>query len=235
MGFNNPDVPWSELERRLSGRIRDGKSWEAPGPDYHPDVLSADHGDGGDSPAWTRKRAEYSAPPLERPVDVVPYAELHCHTNFSFLDGASHPEELAETAARLGLSAVAITDHDGFYGVVRFAEAARELDIRTVFGAELSLGLPGPQNGEPDPHGRHLLVRARGPEGYARLSRTISDAHFRGGEKGRPVYDLEEVAANLRDHALVLTGCRKGHVPAALLEHGPERAAKELDRLVALF
>ena len=53
------------------------------------------------------------------------YAELHCHSNFSFLDGASHPEELAEEAARLGLAALALTDHDGFYGVVRFAEAAR--------------------------------------------------------------------------------------------------------------
>src|SRR5215207_1911142 len=181
MGFSNPDIPWREFERRLSG-----KSWEPPGPGYHPDVLAAD-GDGGDSPAWTRKRAEYTAPPrLERPADAVPYAELHCHTNFSFLDGASHPEELAEAAARLGLSAVAITDHDGFYGVVRFAEAARELDIRTVFGAELSLGLPGPQNGEPDPLGRHLLVLARGPDGYAALSRAISQAHFSGGEKGRP-------------------------------------------------
>jgi error-prone DNA polymerase len=235
MGFNNPDVPWSELERRLSGRKHDGKSWETPGPDYHPDVLSADHGDGGDSPAWTRKRAEYSAPPLERPVDAVPYAELHCHSNFSFLDGASHPEELVETAARMGLSAVAITDHDGFYGVVRFAEAARALEMRTVFGAELSLGLPGPQNGEPDPLGRHLLLLARGPEGYARLSRTISEAHLRGGEKGRPVYDLEEAAAALRDHVVVLTGCRKGHVPAALLSAGMDAARAELDRLVALF
>ena len=55
----------------------------------------------------------------------VHYAELHCHSNFSFLDGASHPEELVEEAARLGLAALALTDHNGFYGVVRFAEAAR--------------------------------------------------------------------------------------------------------------
>ena len=47
---------------------------------------------------------------------MVAYAELHCHTNFSFLDGASHPEELAVEAARLGLAALAVTDHDGFYG-----------------------------------------------------------------------------------------------------------------------
>ena len=55
------------------------------------------------------------------------YAELHAHSNFSFLDGASHPEELAAEAVRLGLSAVALTDHNGLYGVVRFAVAARAL------------------------------------------------------------------------------------------------------------
>ena len=71
---------------------------------------------------------------------AVPYAELHCHSNFCFLDGASHPEELAEEAARLGLEALALTDHDGFYGVVRFAEAARAVGLPTVFGAELTLG-----------------------------------------------------------------------------------------------
>jgi error-prone DNA polymerase len=227
MGFNNPDVPWSRMERVLSGR---------PIP-QHPfviDPLAVDP-DGGDSPAWTRKRQEYHAPAVDRPDGTVPYAELHCHTNFSFLDGASHPEELAEQAAHLGLEAVAITDHDGFYGVVRFAEAARALEIKTIFGAELSLGLPGPQNGEPDPLGRHLLVLARGPEGYARLSRVMSEAHLRGGEKGRPVYDLEEVAAALNGHVLVLTGCRKGHVPTALLTDGVEAAARELDTLTALF
>src|SRR5512133_4278876 len=88
----------------------------------------------------------------------VAYAELHCHSNFSFLDGASHPEELVEEAARLGLEALALTDHDGFYGVVRFAEAARVVGMPTVFGAELSLDLSGPQNGVADPEGHHLLV-----------------------------------------------------------------------------
>jgi len=234
MGFNNPDVPWHELERRLSGRNPNGKSWEQPGPDYYPDVLSG-YGDGGDSPAWTRKRQHYAAEPLAPPPDAVPYAELHCHSNFSFLDGASHPEALIEQAAHLGLSAVAITDHDGFYGVVRFAEAAKVQNIRTIFGAELSLGLPGPQNGEPDPIGRHLLLLARGVDGYSRLSSVISEAHLLGGEKGRPVYDLEQVAADLQDQVVLLTGCRKGHVPAALLTEGVDAARRELDRLTALF
>ena len=163
------------------------------------------------------------------------YAELHCHTNFSFLDGASQPEELAEEATRLGLSALAVTDHDGFYGIVRFNEAARELGLPTVFGAELSLELPGPQNGEADPVGRHLLALARGPEGYAGLSTVLAEAHLRGGEKGKPVYDVDEVAEQLRDQVLVLTGCRKGQVPAALRGHGMDAAAKELDALVGRF
>ena len=71
------------------------------------------------------------------------YAELHAHSAFSFLDGASHPEELAAEAARLGLAALAVTDHDGLYGVVRFAEAARVVGLPTVFGAELHLPAPG--------------------------------------------------------------------------------------------
>ena len=59
---------------------------------------------------------------------MVPYAELHCHSYYSFLDGASSPEHLVEEAVRLGLNGLALTDHDGFYGVVRMAEAAEEYD-----------------------------------------------------------------------------------------------------------
>src|SRR5450432_3584848 len=86
-------------------------------------------------PGWSRKREHYQPialpPKSPRSTEQVPYAELHCHSTFSFLDGASEPEELAEEAAKIGLEALAITDHDGFYGVVRFGEAAGELGIRT--------------------------------------------------------------------------------------------------------
>jgi len=225
MGFNNPDVPWKELERTLSDRARTGRANRVPAG-----------ANGGDSPAWSPARSAYEPPPgLARRVSATPYAELHCHSTFSFLDGASHPEELAEEAARLGLEALAITDHDGFYGVVRFAEAARAVGVPTVFGAELSLGLTKPQNGVPDPEGTHLLVLARDPEGYARLGSTISTAQLVGAEKGKPIYEgiaWEEVHG---DHWLVLTGCRKGTVPAALERHGPAAAARELDALVATF
>ena len=67
------------------------------------------------------------------------YAELHCHTNFSFLDGASHPEDLVEKAVELGYQALAVTDHDGFYGAVRFSQAAREAGLSAVYGVEIGL------------------------------------------------------------------------------------------------
>ena len=170
---------------------------------------------------------------------VVPYAELHCHSNASFLDGGSHPEELAEEAARLRLEALAITDHDGMYGIVRFAEAARALGLPTVFGAELTLvpGRPGPEvvrTGTPDPGGEHLVVLARGAEGYGRLCRAISEAQM-AGAKGAPVGELGRLAELHGGQWVVLTGCRKGAVPRALVERGPAAAAVELDRLVRAF
>ena len=224
VGFNNPDVPWSEIERTLSDRKPGGDphGWwstggaRAPRPPAPP---TCPRGRTGATARPGRPTGPAYQPPagLDRRPSATPYAELHCHSNFSFLDGASHPEELAEEAARLGLEALAITDHDGLYGVVRFAEAARAVGVPTVFGAELSLGLTRPQNGEADPEGDHLLVLARDPEGYARLASTLSAGHLAGHEKGRPDYSGVDWAAAHGGHWVVLTGCRKGAVPQALL------------------
>ena len=93
---------------------------------------------------------------------MVPYAELHCHSSFSFLDGASGPDALVREAVRLGLEALAVTDHDGLYAAPLLAESATTHGLSTVYGAELSLGLRTPQLGVPDPEGSHLLVLARG-------------------------------------------------------------------------
>jgi error-prone DNA polymerase len=170
-----------------------------------------------------------------------PWAELHCHSSFSFLDGAATPDELVTEAARLGLEVLAITDHDGMYGVPQFAQAAARLRDRgvrlgTVFGAELSLGLSSGQDSKaPDPAGRHLLVLARDPEGYVRLCAVISAAQLAGGEKGRPVYDVEALAGAHDGHWVVLTGCRKGQVPAALATGGPDAAWRELAALTDMF
>ncbi len=163
------------------------------------------------------------------------YAELHAHSGFSFLDGSSDPEELVAEADRLGLDALALTDHHGFYGVVRFAIAARACGLPTVFGTEVTLAPAGLRTGEPDPAGAHLVVLARDPDGYARLSTVLADAHLAGGEKGKPIFTLDALARAAGGHWLVLSGCRKGSVPAALMEAGPRAASKEVGRLVAAF
>ncbi|HTU37633.1 MAG TPA: PHP domain-containing protein, partial [Acidimicrobiales bacterium] len=163
------------------------------------------------------------------------YAELHAHSGFSFLDGSSDPEELVAEADRLGLRALALTDHHGFYGVVRFAEAARACGLPTVFGSEVTLAPAGLRTGEPDPTGAHLVVLARDPAGYARLSTVLADAHLAGGEKGKPVFTLDALARAAGGHWLVLSGCRKGAVPAALMEAGPRAASHEVGRLVDAF
>jgi error-prone DNA polymerase len=253
MGWDNPPVPWRELERRLS--------WGT----------SARRAEGGEQAAEPRPRpvtrlpAGRASPASECPAGPA-WAELHCHSSYSFLDGASAPAELVAEAARLGLAALAITDHDGMYGVPQFAQAAARLreqagtGIGTIFGAELSLGPPPgsggasglrprgataaspeswpsatPRTGVPDPGGRHLLVLARDPEGYRRLCQVISTAHLAGGEKGRPAYDLESLAQAHGGHWVVLTGCRKGAVPATLASAGPGAAAAEIGALADMF
>ena len=163
------------------------------------------------------------------------YAELHAHSDFSFLDGSSDPEELVAEADRLGLDALALTDHHGFYGVVRFAEAARVCGLPTVFGTEVTLAPASARTGEPDPTGTHLVLLARDPDGYAGLSTVLADAHLAGGEKGKPVFTLDALARAAGDHWLVLSGCRKGAVPAALMDAGPRAASREVGRLVDAF
>jgi len=201
---------WSELEARLSGRQPGSSAQSVVRPVR--DLVVAPEPD--------------RTPTGGTPRPVVPYAELHCHSNFSFLDGASHPEELAEEAHRLGLTALAVTDHNGLYGVVRFAEAARAVGLPTVFGSEITVqSSTGPQ---------HLVVLADGTAGYARLSRALSLAQL-AGSKGDPrctMPDLAEVGAG---HWWVLTGCRQGAVPAALIEHGPSVALRELQKLITAF
>lgn len=161
------------------------------------------------------------------------YVELHAHSGFSFLDGASDPEELVAEAVRLGLPGLALTDHHGLYGVVRFAEAARALGLATIFGAELTLSASDDRHGVPDPSGTHLVVLARSVEGYRALSTMLAEAHLAKGEKGVPDLTWDEVT-NQAHEWLILTGCRKGPLTRAL-DEGVESAVRTLDELVARF
>ena len=104
------------------------------------------------------------------------YAELHCKSCFSFLEGASQPEELVATATELGLAALAVTDLNGLYGIVRAHAEAKRRKLPFVVGAELAVG--GLVLGRP----ARLVLLAAEREGYANLCRIITRAH--GGEPG---------------------------------------------------
>lgn len=158
-------LSWSRIERILSGKF-DGKLRPTASFNGWRGVPEAPIA--GAFGVWGG--AESSA---GHQSSTVSYGvDLHCRSSYSFLYGASNPEELVEEAVRLGLGALGIADRDGFYGVARFAEAAAEAGLATLIGAELTL-----------PQGP-LTVLARGPEGYRRLSHVLCDAHMASGEKG---------------------------------------------------
>jgi error-prone DNA polymerase len=138
------------------------------------------------------------------------YIELHCHSNFSLLDGADHPETLVARAAEVGMPALALTDHDALYGAVRFAEAAQRHGIRPIFGAEVTLA-----------GGRHLTLLVENEAGWTNLCRLLTLAQQRApkGQAALPPAALAGHTAGL----IALSGCRQGEIAGALL--GRDRAA----------
>ena len=150
------------------------------------------------------------------------YVELHCHSNFSFLDGASHPEDLARRAAELGYPALALTDHNGLYGIVRFSQAAKEHGVRPIFGAEISLT-----------NGHHLILLARNSAGYANLSQLLSAAQLEN-PKGNAKVTREQLESH-RNGLIALSGCVQGEIPALLIKNEVDQARDSARQMLDLF
>lgn len=163
------------------------------------------------------------------------YAELHAHSNYSFLDGVSDPEELVEEGVRLGLSALALTDHNGFYGVVKFAQAAAAAGLPALYGVELTLESLAGRSGVLDPQGSHLVVLAKNPSGYVLLSSLITKGHMSTGKKGSFSLTFEDLSEVATGDLVILSGCRKGAISQVLMRDGPQEASKVLSHLVDLF
>jgi len=152
------------------------------------------------------------------------YVELHAHSGYSFLDGASHPEELALRAIELGYPALALTDHDGLYGSMEFAQFSRARGLQPITGAELTLASPFADNDEAGLR-YHVTVLVENPTGYANLCRLITQSHMEN-ERGDPRLELDALCE--RPEGLILmTGCRRSPVLAAL-----DRGADEGEALV---
>ena len=159
------------------------------------------------------------------------YAELHCWSNFTFLEGGSHPEELVECGAALGLRAVALTDRDGIYGAVRFAKHAQPAKLGAILGAELTLELDG-EGGVPRKTARpahemptrspRIVLLAQDERGYANLAEAISTAQLRGRKRDARLLlrDLDGKTQGL----VALSGGPNG-LPERALQAGDENAA----------
>src|SRR5919198_1282724 len=150
------------------------------------------------------------------------WVDLHVHSAYSFLDGASHVDELVDAAADQGMDALALTDTNGLYGAVRFANAAKDREIRPIFGAELQLLDLG-----------HLVLIARDRQGWTSLCRTISSAQL-AGEKTKPKATFDLVAENPAG-LYALTGCAHGAVPKAVRAGDLDGARETLARLASVF
>src|SRR2546423_13040263 len=152
-----------------------------------------------------------SAHPPIRPA----YAELHCHSAFSFLDGASPPDELLAQAHSLGYPALALTDRNGIYGSLALAHTAQPLGIQAITGAELTLT-----------DGSHVILLAETPQGYSNLCRLLTETHLQA-ERLDP--KLRFTAIEARPEVLIiLSGARRDGLLPRTLGNESLRAARKL-------
>jgi error-prone DNA polymerase len=150
------------------------------------------------------------------------YAELHCHSSFSLLDGASNPEELVFHAKKLGLKALALTDHDDMGGIVRFAEAAKQAEIDSLLGAEITLDDQS-----------HLTLLVETLSGYKNLCYLITKARS-ACERGMPRVSYDDLA-QYSSGLIALSGCPHGAIPHQLALENFSEADMLTKRLCEIF
>src|ERR671936_813980 len=164
------------------------------------------------------------------------WVELHCHSAYSFLDGASDPAELAATAAELGHESLALTDHDNVCGAMEFAHACAGVGVRPIVGCELTVEVPRRM-----PRPVHVTLLVEDARGWANLCRLITGAH-RGTREGKgmreplppslPIDELERHTEGL----VCLSGCARDGAVAGSWERGdPAGAAYLARRLLRAF
>jgi error-prone DNA polymerase len=177
------------------------------------------------------------------------FIHLHTHSNFSFLDGATPPERLIQRAAELQMPALALTDHHGLYGAVRFMQAAVAMNIKPILGVEIVVQPAAPERdrrGWSSPFKRqstsgssadgfHLVLLAKNRKGYSSLCRIVSKAQL--DHQDDPKITLDDLAP-LAKHVIALSACTRGELACALPGHGSSdysRAEEVVDRYQEIF
>ena len=154
---------------------------------------------------------------------MTAYAELHCHSAYSFLDGASPPDEILAEAHRLGYPAIALTDRNGLYGSLAFAHAGKPLGIQSITGAEVTLS-----------DGSQLVLLAETPQGYSNLCRLLTETHL-NAERLDPRLQLSALEAR-HEGLIILSGSRRdGLLPRTLETQGISAARKLAEHCREVF
>ncbi len=131
------------------------------------------------------------------------YVELHCHSNYSFKEGASHVDELLDRAKELDYPALALTDHDNLCGAMHFAESAKNLGIQPIIGAEVTLT-----------DDSHLTLLAETRQGYSNLCNLVSTSYM-DGDRQDPRLDPQHLSSH-SEGVILLTGCPRGRLPSLI-------------------
>ena len=150
------------------------------------------------------------------------YAELHCHSNYSFQEGASSIDELLSRAEALGYTAMALTDHDNLCGAMQFARTATSLGMKPITGAEVTLK-----------DGSHVTLLAETREGYGNLCKLITYSRI-AGDRRNPGLDPKYLSSYARG-LILLTGCSKGRVPSLVADDRWKEAREQMQEYMEAF
>ena len=161
------------------------------------------------------------------------FVHLHVHSCYSLLDGAIKIEDLTRTAKKMGMPAVALTDHGQMFGILEFYKSALKAGVKPILGVETYVAAAGRHSRSTPDLQHHLVLLAENMEGYRNLCRLISLANIEGFYY-KPRVDKELLAAHSQG-LIALSGCLKGEVPWWLLNRGPAEAARSAEEYAAIF
>lgn len=160
------------------------------------------------------------------------FTHLHVHSNFSFLDGGSTVKALLDRAKEAGCKSLAITDHNGLYGAVRFYDYAKKIGIKPIVGVELDLEATGSRQQATEGN-HHIVLLAKNLNGYSNLCKIITRAQL-SHEKGEAAASME-VINEYKDDLFCLSGCPKGEIPSLLLRGRIDEARVAAQKWIDVF
>jgi len=167
-----------------------------------------------------------------KPADFV---HVHTHSYYSLLDGLASPEQLLNQAKKLGMKALALTDHGVMYGVVEFYKAAKKVGIKPLLGCEVYVALNSRHDRRPNVDQRqyHLVLIAENNTGYHNLIQLVTKASLEGYYY-KPRVD-HELLVQYSDGLIACSACVAGEIPRIIVERGRAKAAKMVQEYVAIF